>query len=205
MKTFAALIIVAIASSAVAGPHTTNPAGPLNLYIYEAGYGQPEGTGIIQNDGDTAFTFDGYTVDSASDLIDVTTTVTSMFGPLNLPLGIKDNAYLDSAAFPLTVGLSFLQCGDWVEMNPTPENYSDVTPTQGMVATLQPGGQINLGAAFVGLDQADGTFWHLLVRGLHERPQQHRLGRQHHCCSRAGHDEPAGLGRCRPDSSSSLA
>ena len=155
MKTFAALIIVAIASSAVAGIHTTNPMGPLNLYVYA------DGTGIIQNDGDTAFTFDGYTVDSASGLIDVTSTVTSPLGPVTVPLGVKDNAYLDMTNFPASIGLDFMGCGDWVEMNPTAVNYSDVTPTLGMVATLQPGGQINLGAAFVGLDQADGTFWYV--------------------------------------------
>jgi len=150
------MLVLLVAGTAFAGK-TGKPMGPLNLYVYEAGYGQPAGTGLLQNDGDVAFSFDGYTILSDSSLIDVTSTVSSMFGPLTLPLGVKDNAYLDNMNFPGKVGLTFIECGDWVEMNPTADNYSDVTPTAGMLATLQPGDSINLGAAFLGLNQADGT------------------------------------------------
>ena len=144
------MLVLLVAGTAFAGK-TGKPMGPLNLYVDAAG------VGLLQNDGEVAFSFDGYTILSDSGLIDVTTTVSTMFGPVALPLGIKDNSYVDMTNFPVKVGLTFVQCGDWVEMNPTATNYSDVTPTVGMLATLAAGDSINLGAAFLGLTQADGT------------------------------------------------
>ena len=144
------MLVLLVAGTAFAGK-TGKPMGPLNLYVDAAG------VGLLQNDGEAAFSFDGYTILSDSGLIDVTTLVSTMFGNVTLPLGIKDNSYVDMANFPPTVGLDFTNCGNWVEMNPTANNYSDVCPTTGVVATLQPGASINLGAAFLGLTQLDGT------------------------------------------------
>lgn len=136
MKTlFAALMIVAVAGSAVAAT-----PGPLDLIV------AADGTGTMINNGTAAFSFDGYTVLSPG-------------GLLGDVVGIKDNTLADFATglFPPTIGYPDFNLGlSWVEMIATATNYSEVTMDQ--VATLQPGGTINLGVAFLGLTQQNGAF-----------------------------------------------
>ena len=138
MKTlFAAVMIVAVAGSAVAGINTDKPMGPLDLVV------NPDGTGYILNAGGSPFTFDGYTIESA----------TIALGNLT---GIFDNALADTVGFPPTIGLDAAGALAWTEMSTTPTNHSEVTMQTG--ATLQPAGSINLGATMPGLTQATGTF-----------------------------------------------
>lgn len=138
MKTlFAAIVIVAVAGSAVAGVNTDKPMGPLDLVV------NPDGTGYILNAGAEPFGFDGYTIES----------VAVALGDLT---GIFDNTVADMVVFPGTLGLTMSEALAWTEMSKTADNYSEVTMDK--VATLQPGGMINLGAGMMGLTQQNGTF-----------------------------------------------
>jgi hypothetical protein len=131
-------LVLCVAGSAVAGPNTTKPIGPLNLY-WDA-----SGTAWIQNDGPAAFLFDGYTIASAGGIL-----------PADV-LGINDNAWLDMENFPAMIGLTLPEALAWTEMSQTATNYSEVTMNK--AATLQAGDSFYLGGGFELLRVTDGTF-----------------------------------------------
>jgi hypothetical protein len=132
-------LVLLLAAAALAAPNTTT-AGPLSLYVDDMG------VATICNDGAAPFTFDGYTLLSASGYL-----------PADV-LGINDNAWLDMVGFPATIGLTLPQAVAWTEVSATPSDYSEITMILGAKATLQPGDCINLGAGFDFVDRDDMTF-----------------------------------------------
>ncbi|MFW6154457.1 MAG: PEP-CTERM sorting domain-containing protein [Planctomycetota bacterium] len=128
---FAALVIVAVAGSAVAfdGGNTDKPQGPLSLYI------APDGTGTIANDGDTAFTFDGYSIASASGAI-VSDNWTS------IPQIVEDGGLGGGD----DIGMSMLDSFSWAEMARSAELVSEAHLSA--LATVDAGYEFGIGDAF---------------------------------------------------------
>jgi hypothetical protein len=134
IKTTIALAVLAAATGYVAAE------APLCLYIYQ------DGTGAIQNDGVEPIMFDGYTILSADGTLGADV------------LGINDNSWLDFG-FPAMLGLTMQEATSFQELSATPYNYSEVTLTPDLVATLQAGDSIHLGQNFVWTSAcADYTF-----------------------------------------------
>lgn len=143
MKTlFAAITIVAVAGSVFACVNTTKPCGPIHLVCDAAG------VGVMTNTGGTAFQFDGYTVASAGGLIDNAAWMTFVL-----------NTTADMTNFPPSVGQTVPQAFGWGELANDPALISEAHLTS--AAILQPGGTVNLGAAFPGWSQADLTFTYI--------------------------------------------
>ncbi len=145
-----ALLVVLLASAAVAGINTDKPLGPLDLYI------EADGMGILVNSTDEAFSFDGYTIASADGLIDPDEFY-GLGGDPEIP------------RFP--VPWTFPPPGEdmpFTTFSKTIWMVSEVSMTSYM--TLPAGVQIDLGPAFPGGTQADLTFTYInsATRGNYE-------------------------------------
>ena len=100
-STLAVLVVVLVACSAFALPNTDKDNGPLNIWIDDMG------VACMRNDGAEAFSFDGYTILSASGVL-----------PADV-LGINDNSWLDMMNFPAMIGLTLPQATAWTSPGTT--------------------------------------------------------------------------------------
>ena len=137
-KLISILLVLSVAGFAMAGVNTDKPMGPLNVYV------APDGTGVMVNDSAAAFTFDGYSIASQGGLIN--------FAAWNT---IPEQAALDPAGFPPTIGMAMLDAFSWAKMAQTASLVAEAHLSA--AATLPVDGTINLGAAFPGWTQADLT------------------------------------------------
>ena len=142
MKKLIVLTLVLVAGTAMAGINTDKPIGPLGIEI------APDGTGTLTNSGAVAFQFDGYSIASEDGLIDGVGWLTFV-----------ESTTADMTNVPPSIGQTIPQAFGWGELSNTAFLISEAHLTS--VATLQPGGTINMGPAFPGGTQADLTFTYI--------------------------------------------
>ncbi|MFW6153894.1 MAG: PEP-CTERM sorting domain-containing protein [Planctomycetota bacterium] len=133
-----ALFVLLVASAAVGGINTDKPLGPLDLYI------EADGMGIMVNNTDAPFSFDGYSVASAAGLIDPDAFY-GLGGDPHLPR-IPEPWLFPPPGEPMP--LAVLSKTAWMVSEASLTSY----------ITLPADAEIDLGRAFPGGTQADLTF-----------------------------------------------
>ncbi|NLF32871.1 MAG: PEP-CTERM sorting domain-containing protein [Planctomycetes bacterium] len=134
--TLAVVAVVALGvGTTLAGPNTSKPLGPMNLWV------GVDGVGTISNDSGAPFTFDGYSIASAGGFIVPANWIT-------MSLNAADPAFVARTGQPAIVFPVDMRAAMWAKMSDTAhliaEAHLEIT------ATLQPGDTINLGPAFNG-------------------------------------------------------